>query len=150
MGSGHIAERLQAYLQGNLAAAEKAQADEHLTSCAGCREERDLLAAGLGLMRPLPMQEPRAGFAATVALAARDSRKPFLQWVRYSLGGLAVAGAAVAAVVIAAPARQHSDEVQLAQRLDLFEDMSVMQNQQALEDLEVVEVLHKLVPEAHP
>ena len=39
-------------------------------------------------------------------------------------------------------------ELVLAQRLDLFEDMTVMQNQEALEDLDVVVELHTL--EARP
>jgi Putative zinc-finger len=149
-GSGHIAGRLRAYLTAGLGGAERAEADAHLAGCAGCREERDLLAAGLGVVAPLHDLEPRVGFAATVALNARDSRRPFAQWLRYSLGGLAVASAAAVAVALAVPARHPSEDLIVAQRLDLFEDMTVMQNQQALEDLEVVEVLHQIVPEAHP
>jgi predicted anti-sigma-YlaC factor YlaD len=150
MGSGHISGRLTAYLAGSLGESERAAADAHLAGCPGCREERDLLASALGVMRPLQDREPRAGFAATVALAARDSRRPFAQWLRFSFGGLAMASAAAVAMLIATPVRPQSAEVQLAQRLDLFEDMSVMQNQAALEDLEVVEVLHQIAPEAHP
>jgi hypothetical protein len=149
-GSSHIAGRLRAYLTAGLSASERAEADAHLAACQGCREERDLLAAALGVVVPLPDLEPRAGFAATVALAAQDSRRPFTQWLRFSLGGLAVACAAAIAVAVSAPVRHPSDELMVAQRLDLFEDMTVMQNQQALEDLDVVEVLHKLEPEAHP
>jgi hypothetical protein len=53
--------------------------------------------------------------------------------------------------VIASPGPRHrADELMLAQRLELYEDMSVMQNQEALEDLDVVEVLHKLQPEGQP
>jgi anti-sigma factor RsiW len=146
----HIAERLQAYLNGTLAVSEREQAESHLAGCAPCREELDLLASALRVVQRLPAFEPRAGFAARVALNARDSRKPFAQWLRWSLGGLAVAGAAGLALVVATPKPQHTDELMVAQRLELFEDMTVMQNQQALEDLDVVEVLDKLVPEAHP
>jgi hypothetical protein len=114
-------------------------------------DEKELLAEGLRVFPRLSAVEPRAGFAARVALNARDSRKPFAQWLRFSLGGLAVAGAAGLVLVIAAPKQQRApDDRVLAQRLELFEDMTVMQNQQALEDLDVVEVLDKLVPEAHP
>jgi hypothetical protein len=114
-------------------------------------EEKELLAEGLRVLPRLPDLEPRAGFAAMVALNARDSRKPFTQWLRFSLGGLAVAGVAGLVLVVAVPKQQRApDDLMLAQRLELFEDMTVMQNQQALEDLDVVEVLDKLVPEAHP
>jgi len=146
----HIAERLQPYLNGTLAGKEREEAEGHLAACASCRDERDLLAEGLGVLRPLPIFEPRAGFAAMVALNARDSRKPFARWLRWSLGSLALAGAAGLVLVVATPKQQHTDEAMLAQRLELFEDMTVMQNQQALEDLDVVEVLDKLIPEAHP
>lgn len=114
------------------------------------RADQELLAEGLAVMPRLPSSEPRAGFAAQVALAAGDGRRPFGQWLRFSLGGLAVAWAAAVAVVALAPRSRHGDELMVAQRLDLFEDLAVVQHQQALEDLEVVEVLHTLAPEAHP
>jgi hypothetical protein len=114
-------------------------------------DEKELLAEGLRVFPRLPNLEPRAGFAAMVALNARDTRKPFTQWLRFSLGGLAVAAAAGVVLVAVIPKQQHvPDDLVLAQRLELFEDMTVMQNQQALEDLDVVEVLDKLAPEAHP
>ena len=38
----------------------------------------------------------------------------------------------------------------VAQRLELFEDLNVVQNQDALEDLDVVAVLHTLQPQGKP
>jgi hypothetical protein len=109
----------------------------------------ELMAEARQVMPPLPPVEPRAGFAAMVALNARDQHRFSLgAWLRYSLGGLALAGAAAIAVVVASPGPQRSHEVMVAQRLELLEDMTVMQNQAALEDLDVVSVLHQL--EAHP
>src|SRR2546428_10545935 len=97
----HIGDRLQAFLSGGLSPAEREQADAHLSACAQCREERDLLAAAAALIPPLPPREPRAGFAAMVALNARDRREPFVRWLRWSLGGVLAAGvAAVAARVL--------------------------------------------------
>ena len=108
-----------------------------------------LMAEARSVMPPLPAVEPRAGFAAMVALNARDRLSPgFGAWLRYALGGLALAGAAAVAVVVASPGAHRSHDVMVAERLDLLEDMAVVQNQQALEDLEVVTVLHRL--EAHP
>lgn len=107
------------------------------------------------LFGPLPDREPRAGFAATVALAARDRQgAPLLAWLRWSLGGLSLAGAAAVAVVLAQPVVRGpvsgADALVVAQRLDLYEDLPVLQNQEALEDLDVVEALHLLSPEARP
>jgi anti-sigma factor RsiW len=148
---GHVANRLQAYLDGSLAPAEREQAAAHLAACPACREEHDLLAQARLLIAPLPVKDPRPGFAVTVAAAARDKRvSPFAQWLRWSVGGLALAGAAAVAVVMATPASPppRGEELVLAQRLELFEDMTVMQNQEALEDLDVVSELHTL--EARP
>jgi len=140
----HIADRLQ----GELTPEDR----EHLASCPACSEELELLQSARGVIAPLPPVEPRVGFAAMVALNARGRRvSAFTQWLRWALGGAALAGAAALALVVAMPAgpsRNH--EVIIAQRLELFEDMTVLQNQQALEDLEVVAVLHQLQPEAQP
>jgi hypothetical protein len=114
-------------------------------------EEDALLREARGIMPPLASREPRIGFAAMVALNARDRRFPkFAGWLRWSFGGLALAGAAAVALALAMPPPHHEEDVVLAQRLELLEDLSVVQNQQALEDLEVVEVLHTLQPEGRP
>ena len=145
----HIAHRLQALLSGGLSPAEREEADSHLSACLQCREERDLLAAAAPLISPMPPREPRPGFAAMVALNARDRRRPFVRWRRWSLGGVAAGMAALAAaILIPAAPPQRSEEVRIAQRLDLFEDLAVVQHREALEDLEVVAILHTL--EARP
>lgn len=115
-------------------------------------DEQALLREARELLRPLPPEEPRAGFAARVALAARDERRPLLGWLRWSLGGVALASAATLSVVLAIPRSapvSHGEEVLLAQRLELYEDMDVLQHQEALEDLDVVEALQTL-QEAKP
>ncbi len=147
----HVADRLQALLSGALSPAEKAQAEAHLADCPGCREERELIASAMAILPPLPAIEPRPGFAARVALNARDPRPaPFAQWLRWTAGGVAVAAAAALAVV-ALPRHtrpERREDVMVAQRLELFEDLAVVQNEQALEDMDVVSVLHTL--EARP
>ena len=70
--------------------------------------------------------------------------------MRWALAGGVAAAAAAAAVLIARPARAPGDEMVVAQRLDLFEDLNVVQNQDALRDLDVVAVLHTLRPEGKP
>ncbi len=112
-------------------------------------DDEALLAEGRAVLPPLPDREPRAGFAAMVAQNAAVRQHRFAAWLRWSFGGLAVAGAAAAAVLLAMPSRPvQRDDLMVAQRLDLFEDMTVVQNQQALEDLDVVMELHTL--EARP
>lgn len=148
----HVADRLQALLSGALPLPEREEADAHLSCCAQCREERDLLLSARALLPPLPAREPRAGFAASVALGARDLRaSAFSRWLRWAFGGAAAAGVAAVAVALLLPAQRgagRGDEVTIAQRLDLFEDLAVLQNREALEEMEVVSVLHTL--EARP
>jgi hypothetical protein len=72
-------------------------------------------------------------------------------WWRWAFGGGLAAAAAAAAVLIARPApRPSGEELLVAQRLELFEDLNVVQNQDALQDLEVVAVLHTLTPTGKP
>jgi anti-sigma factor RsiW len=149
----HIADRLGAWLAGALPQAEAGEVRRHLDSCAGCAEERDLLREGTSLVAPLPAVAPRPGFAARAAARASDQRPRPLgaPWWRWAFGGgLTAAALAVAAVLIARPAPRASEELIVAQRLELFEDLNVVQNQDALRDLEVVAVLHTLQPEGKP
>jgi len=144
----HVADRLQAFLSGDLPHGAREQVDAHLAGCPACREERDLLLAARALIAPLPPRDPRAGFAARVALAARDRRpREFWRWLRFASGGIAAAAVAVAAAVLLIPPQSglhRGDEVRIAQRLDFFEDLAVLQNREALEDIEVVSELHTL------
>ena len=57
-----------------------------------------------------------------------------------------------AGVALVAPRRAPApgEELLVAQRLELFEDLSVVQNQDALRDLDVVAQLHTLAPEGKP
>jgi hypothetical protein len=63
---------------------------------------------------------------------------------------VAVAGAALIVVPAVRGPSAARDDMMLAQRLDLFEDLGIVQNQEALEDFEVVEVLHTLQPQGRP
>jgi anti-sigma factor RsiW len=148
----HIADRLGAWLAGTLPEPEAAEVRRHLETCAGCAEERDLLREGMSIVPRLPAADARPGFAARAAARASEARpRPLAAaWLRWALAGGVAAAAAGAAVLIARPARAPGDEIVVAQRLELFEDLNVVQNQDALRDLEVVAVLHTLQPEGKP
>jgi anti-sigma factor RsiW len=151
---GHIADRLAAWMAGDLTEQEAAEVREHLASCRACSEERDLVQQAASIVPPLGRVEARPGFAVRVAALAAERRpRPFgAPWWRWGFGGgLAAAAAAVALLVILPATRKApSDDVVLAQRLELFEDLNVVQNQDALKDLDVVAVLHTLEPEGKP
>jgi anti-sigma factor RsiW len=153
----HIADRLNAWLAGSLPEAEAREVRVHLASCATCDEERRLLEAGRTVLRPLPEAEPRDWFATKVAARAAQVRPRPLgaPWWRVVVGGGLVAAAVAVLALFLVPALHRPqpaprDEIVLAQRLDLFEDLGIVQNEDALEDFDVVEVLHTLQPEGRP
>jgi len=100
-------------------------------------------------MLPQQAEDPRA--------AETRPRPVGAPWWRLAFGGGAVLAAAAALALLVVPSLQKRsasaprDEMILAQRLDLFEDLGIVQNQEALEDFEVVEVLHTLQqPQGRP
>lgn len=151
----HPDQLLLAHLDGTLASAAAEEVSRHLAGCRECAEERASLEEARALFAPVPA-EPRPGFAARVAREAKGhgGQAVGAPWWRWAAGGgLALASLAALALVAVGPRRgglQRSEDLRMAQRLDLYEDMSVLQHQQALEDFEVVEVLHTLAPEARP
>lgn len=149
----HIQPLLLAYLDGALPPPQRDALAAHLAGCPDCEGELSLLREGRAVLPAGPSSEPRPGFALRVAsnARARPARRLGLG-VRWALGGgFAVAGLAAAAALIAVGHRpQPSEDLRVARRLELYEDMAVMQHQQALEDLDVVAVLHTLPREARP
>jgi anti-sigma factor RsiW len=145
----HISEKLSAWLDGDLPAGQASDVERHLSACAPCADEREMLRAGRTVLGGSVRAEPRPGFAARVGLAAaeqvRDTSSALRRW---AFGGLATAAVAAGVLIAALPRPnaegQRSDELILAQRLDLYEDLSVMQNREALENLDVVEQLDQL------
>jgi anti-sigma factor RsiW len=152
--SGHIADRLAAWMAGDLPDREAAAMREHLASCRMCSEERDLLQQAIAVVPTLGRVEPRPGFAVRVAALAAERRPHPIgaPWWRWAFGSGLAAAAAGAAILAILPGTRKSvgDDVVLAQRLELFEDLGVVQNQDALRDLDVVAVLHTLEPEGKP
>jgi anti-sigma factor RsiW len=152
--SGHIADRLAAWMAGDLPDREAAAMREHLASCRVCSEEHDLLQQAIAFVPTLGRVDPRPGFAVRVAALAAERRPHPIgaPWWRWAFGGgLAVAAAAAAVLVIMPGTPKNArDDVVLAQRLELFEDLNVVQNQDALADMDVVAVLHTLEPAGKP
>jgi anti-sigma factor RsiW len=151
--TGHVADRLAAWAAGDLSDSEAKQVREHLASCAACAEELALLQQAASVVGPDRRAEPRPGFASRVAARAVELRvRPVgAPWWRWAFGGAVAAAIAAAVVIVARPrAAIPGEDVLVAQRLELFEDLSVVQNQDALGDLDVVAVLHTLGPEGKP
>jgi anti-sigma factor RsiW len=153
MQTRHVADRLTAWAAGDLPDSEAARVREHLASCTSCAEEHDLLEQAHAVVPAIPRGEPHPAFAVRVAARASDLHvhpvgAPWWPWAFG--GGLAAAAAATAVVFLIPRPPLPAEDLLVAQRLELFEDLSVVQNQDALRDIEVVAQLHRLAPEGKP
>jgi anti-sigma factor RsiW len=116
----HPGDLLSAYLDGELAAADRAAIAEHLSSCIACRAEIDDVAAGRAAVRGLPMLElppeliPSAAPVADLAERRRRRRLPV--WA---------ASAAAAAAVVAGLVVFGGDHPSPAQDLDMYADRHI-------------------------
>ncbi|PYQ51042.1 MAG: hypothetical protein DMF78_14190 [Acidobacteria bacterium] len=97
--SAHLGDRLSAFLDGELAADQRAAVEGHLRECAACARELEELAAVDALARELPVQAPPGYFEALPGrvrsrVRARRRPRPVMVW-------MATAAAAVLVAVIA-------------------------------------------------
>jgi hypothetical protein len=143
-----------------------ATADDKRTGPASVTDEAALVREARELFPPLGEVEPRPGFSRRVALRAAEVRpRPFgAPWWRWAFSGGALAATAALLLLLVPrgqPARPAlgdgalaqlatGPELLLAQRLELYEDLTVVQDQDALEEMDVVAVLHELQPEGKP
>jgi anti-sigma factor RsiW len=102
-------DRLSAYLDGELDAAEREAVDGYLAASAEWRAERDDIAYARDALRGLPTHEAPAGFwegvlspELTRARAQRRSRWPR---IAAAAAGVAVAAVVIASLVIPSPDR---------------------------------------------
>ena len=153
-------EELVAVLDGALAPGALAEARRHVEGCAACRGELARLEAAVAALRAgSPAPEPSPFFS--MRLAARIASLPpprraggllrAVPWRPVLAGGLAVA-LAVGAVLV--QRGRTAEELAVAARLDLLEDLEVVASVgdvETAEDAEVVAALDRLGPgEARP
>ena len=103
-------DRLSAYLDGELDAAERADIDGYLAESPEWRAERDAVAYARDTLRTLPVHEAPPGFwegvlspELTRARAGRRSRLP--RFLAAATAGVAVAAVVIASLVIPSPDR---------------------------------------------
>ena len=83
------AEEVQALLEGELPARERARAEEHLDSCARCSEELDAWRLLFSELGELPALGPRSGFSERVLAEVEIPEKvPLAARIRARLGAL--------------------------------------------------------------
>jgi len=83
MNCGHMKKKLVAYLDGNLAIAERRQMETHLAICAACRERAAEFRSVWDVLDELPVLEPSAAFDNRVRERVRQEpiRTGFWSWI---------------------------------------------------------------------
>jgi len=66
MNCRHFEMLIQKYHDGELGAAERAEYESHMATCAGCRELDSRFAAVFGALGHIPLAEPAPGFDSAV------------------------------------------------------------------------------------
>lgn len=74
-GRAHLGEALHALLDGELGAADEADARAHLSACEPCRGEHAKLAAAVGTLHELGRARAPMGFASRVLRRVRMARR---------------------------------------------------------------------------
>ena len=150
----HVADDLTALLDGALDPGRRAEVEGHLSACAACRAERDLIAGALSAVAALPPPPPPAPgfeqrFYARLAreaprrrtLLERLSAHPF-RWLVPATG----LAAALAVGIWVRHAGERAD-LEMARHLDLLEnyvEVASLDVVETPEDLEIVAHLDEL------
>ena len=107
--SSHPGDRLSAFLDGELSAAERAEVQGHLRECAACTRELEELGAVDAFARELPVEAPAGYFEELPGRVRARVRRP-ARAPRMALWAVAAA-AAVMAVVVTPVVLVHKQDV---------------------------------------
>jgi Putative zinc-finger len=115
--SAHVSASLSAYLDGELAAADRQTVEAHLQLCDECGRHLEDLAAVDELARALPLEAPGGYFEALPARVRFKVAPRRRQVPKLPVWSWAVAAALVLAVVTPALLRRNSTPAELARRV---------------------------------
>jgi hypothetical protein len=107
--SGHPGDRLSAFLDGEMSAAERVEVQGHLRECAACTRELEELGAVDAFARELPVEAPAGYFEELPGRVRARVRRP-ARAPRMALWAVAAA-AAVMAVVVTPVVLEHKQTV---------------------------------------
>jgi Putative zinc-finger len=113
--SAHVRDRLEAYLDQELSADDRAEVSRHLSGCSECRRLLEELAAVDDAARSVPVDAPE-GYFDTFAARVRQrlGSEPRRRAFRPPVWSLAVAAALLLAVITPLTLREHTTPPQAA------------------------------------
>ena len=150
----HVSDDLTALLDGALDPGQRAEVEGHLSACATCRAERDLIAGALSAVAALPPPPPPAPgfeqrFYARLAREAPRRRTLLERLSAHPFRWLVPATGLAAALAVGIWVRQAGEraDLEMARHLDLLEnyvEVASLDVVETPEDLEVVAHLDEL------
>jgi anti-sigma factor RsiW len=152
----HVQEELVALLDGELPEAERSRVEGHLVVCPDCRARRELLQGALASLSKAAPLEPSADLRRRVLAAVDAEPRGLMERFRALLSTRflvpAAAGLAAALFLVVSVGREQpvgaGEELEVAERLDLFEDYDVVATALPMDipasDMDVVVHLHEL------
>lgn len=140
-----VSEELTAYLDGELDRDARVRVEQHLADCPDCSGELALLRTLQPRLEAIPAIEPSAQLRRNVLNALPERRSGWSLW-RYLVPAAGLAAAAAAVLVLhGKPAPEAPEQLELAQNLELVENLGALQTADLSdEDLEVVANLDQL------
>jgi len=151
MNCEKVSQELVAYLDGRMDSAQRREAEEHLASCAACRERAEQFRRVWTAMEEVPVIEPSFGFDARVRQrVAAELQRDWFAWFAPQ-ARLAFSAVLLIALTIWVAKRPPSNPTILGTAASTEQDFSAIQHLGVLENYDVVtkmDALSELVPSA--
>jgi len=151
MNCEKVSQELVAYLDGRMDSAQRREAEEHLRSCAACRERAEQFRRVWTLMEEVPVIEPSFGFEARVRQrVAAEPQRGWFAWFAPQ-ARLAFSAVLLIALTIWVAKRPPSSPAIMGTATSTEQDFNAIQHLGVLENYDVVtkmDALSELVPSA--
>lgn len=147
MSCQRVSNSLVSYLDGRASAEEQSRVEEHLKSCAECRERADQFRRLWEVMAEVPAVEPSFGFDTRLRQRIAAQGRPRLwTWLvpapRLAAAVVALVGLSIFVsvqpnrpVVTGIPATNSEEQFRMIKDLGVLENYDVLSNFDALSDL---------------
>jgi len=152
MNCEKVLQEWVAYLDGRMDSAERRETEEHIASCAACRERAEQFRRVWTVMDEVPVIEPSFGFDARVR--QRVAAEPARGWWAWFAPQARLAFSAVLLIAVTVwVAKRPSNPATGGTAVSTEQDFNAIQHLGVLENYDVVtkmDALSELVPSGDP
>jgi len=149
MNCEKVSQELVAYLDGRMDSAERRETEEHIASCAACRERAEQFRRVWTVMDEVPVIEPSFGFDARVR--QRVAAEPTRAWWAWFAPQARLAFSAVLLIALTVWVAKRPSNPAGGTAASTEQDFNAIQQLGVLENYDVVtkmDALSELIPSA--